>query len=128
MENNTKLTELVEQAACCVNMLSPSDLSDGQTLQKILDQIGEAAGRLDQGPVDLRRQLEGTTAETTKTLQRILEQEAEDTAEALATVSKAICVLQDLIGRLAAPHLRPAPAAVPVAPAPAQALPPRRRH
>lgn len=118
MENDNKLTQLVEQAACCFNMLSPADPSDVQALQEILRQIGDAAGSLDQGPVDLRKQLEGTTAETAEVLQHILQQDVEDTGEALQTVSKAICVLQGLIGRLAAPQTDagPVPSESPVAP------------
>lgn len=36
MEYETQLTQLVEQAACCINMLSPADLSDAQQLQDVL--------------------------------------------------------------------------------------------
>jgi two-component system chemotaxis sensor kinase CheA len=76
------------------------------------------AGRLDQGSADLRRQLTGTTAETTKALQQVLEQEVEDTTAALAAVGQAIGTLQDLVGRLGEPPSDPTPAAAPVVPAP----------
>jgi two-component system, chemotaxis family, sensor kinase CheA len=109
MENN-KLTELVEQAASSFNILSPTDSADVQGLQDVLRQIGDAVRTLDQGPVDLRQQLAGTTAETAQVLQQLLEQDVEDTAQAMDTVSKAICLLQGLIGRLAEPEAPPAPA------------------
>jgi two-component system chemotaxis sensor kinase CheA len=103
MEYETQLTQLVEQAACCINMLSPADLSDAQQLQDVLRQIEEVAGQLDQGPADVCTQLRDTTSETVRTLQHVLEQDVEDTGNALAVVSKAICTLQGLIGRLAEP-------------------------
>ena len=50
----TQLIQLVEQAACCVTLLNPTDPSDVQALQDVLRQIGEAAGSLNQAPLDLR--------------------------------------------------------------------------
>lgn len=119
MEHETRLTQLVEQAACCINMLSPADLSDAQQLHDVLRQIGEIAGGLDQGPADVRTQLRDTTSETVQTLQQVLQQDIEDTGKALDTVSKAICSLQGLIGRL----MEPLPQAAPVGPATAVSAP-----
>jgi HPt (histidine-containing phosphotransfer) domain-containing protein len=109
METDNKLNELVEQAACCVTMLNPTDLSDVQALQEVLRQIGAAAGSLDRAPIDLRKQLETTTTQTGEVLQDLLQQDVEDTAQAMETVSQAICVLQGLIGRLADPVTGPVP-------------------
>jgi two-component system chemotaxis sensor kinase CheA len=106
MEHETKLTQLVEQAACCINMLSPNDLSDAQQLQDVLRQIDEIAGRLDQGPADVRTQLRDTTSETVRTIEQVLQQDVEDTGKALDVVSKAICSLQGLIGRLVEPQVK----------------------
>ena len=39
MSKSEKLTQLVEQAACCINMLSPTDLSDAQQLEDLFSQI-----------------------------------------------------------------------------------------
>jgi len=100
MENDAMLAQLVEQAACCFNMLSPTDLSDVQQLQNVLRQIGEVAGGLDPCPADLRTQLQGKTDETVQTLQQVLEQEVADTDKALQVVSQTICSLQELIRRL----------------------------
>jgi len=61
MEKDTKLTQLVEQAACCFTMLNPNDSSDVQQLLDVLGQLGEAAAGLDSCPADLRTQLQGTT-------------------------------------------------------------------
>lgn len=102
MEIDTTLNELVEQAAGYVTLLNPTDPSDVQALQEVLHQIGAAAGSLDQAPIDLRQQLETTTTQSVEVLQCILQQDVEDTAQAMETVSQAICVLQGLIGRLAA--------------------------
>ena len=41
MEDSNKLIKLVEQAACSINMLDPTDLSELDELQKILEQIDE---------------------------------------------------------------------------------------
>lgn len=121
MENNN-LTQLVERAACCFNMLSPKDPADVQALLDVVQQIAKTVGDLQQGPADLRQQLESKTAETAHVLQQLLEQDVADTAAALATVSQTICALQGLLGRLTEPEnpARVAPASSPtpaVAPA-----------
>jgi two-component system chemotaxis sensor kinase CheA len=110
MENDNDLIQLVEQAASCVTVLNPTDLSDVQALQEVLHQIGAAAGDLNQAPLDLRQQLETTTAQSVEVLESILQQDVEDTAKALETVSQAVCLLQGLIGRLANPAPGPVPA------------------
>ena len=48
MDKNEVLTQLVDQAACCINMLSPADLSEAQQLEEVLDRISEAVGELGQ--------------------------------------------------------------------------------
>ncbi len=104
MENESRLTQLVEQAACSFNMLSPDDLSDLAQLQDVVRQIGEIAKGLDQGPPDVRAELQNTTSEAAQTLQHVLQQDVDDTSKALSRVSKAICSLQGLIGRLMEPQ------------------------
>ncbi len=99
------LPQLVEQAACCINMLSPADLSEAQDLQWILDQIDAVVSELGQRPADMRAQLEGATSEATQALSRILNQEAQDTTTALDVVSKAICSLQGVIRQLDEPEV-----------------------
>jgi len=133
MDKNEVLTQLVDQAACCINMLSPADLSEAQQLEEVLNRISEAVGELGQKPKELRTQLEGATSAAAGLLHKILEQEVDDAATALDTVSKAICTLQGLIGKLddpAAPaeadetEAEPAASSEPAAPAAAEASAP----
>ncbi len=103
MNNDDTLIQLVEQAACCVNMLGPSDLSDAGQLDEILARIDRAIHGLDRGPGQLMTQLEGTTADAVQTLKQVLQQEVEDTSLALDAIAKAICSLQALARKLDEP-------------------------
>ena len=119
--NETGLARLVEQAACCCNMLSPSDLSDAQKLLEILRQIGAAAGALGHGPASGTpmpnlASLQDKTGAASQALEQVLEQNVQDTGKALAVVSQAICALQEMIRQLAAPPLNPGAEAAPAAP------------
>lgn len=115
MKNDDMLIQLVEQAACCVNMLGPSDLSDAGQLDEILRRIDRAVHDLGQEPGQLITQLEGATADATQMLKQVLCQEVEDTSLALDTIAKAICSLQGLARKLSEPgaceSASPAPSA-----------------
>jgi len=100
MNNNEMLTQLVEQAACCVNMLSADDLSDAQQLEDVLSQISRTVGQLGEKYAPLQAQLEDVITDAAGTTHQILQSEVEDTSTALAAISKAICSIQDLIGNL----------------------------
>ncbi len=100
MNNNEMLTQLVEQAACCVNMLSADDLSDAQQLEDVLSQISRTVGQLGEKYGPLQTQLEGAISDAAGTMHQILKSEVEDTSTALDVISKAICSLQDLTGTL----------------------------
>jgi two-component system chemotaxis sensor kinase CheA len=125
MSQTETLTQLVEQAACCINMLSPGDLSEAQDLQGILDQIGALADALDPKGEGVRGQVEGATSDAVQALSRILKQETEDYGAALDVISKAICNLQGVIrcldepgvGADAEPSVLDAPASVVQTPA-----------
>ena len=104
MKNDDMLIQLVEQAACCVNMLGPSDLSDAGQLDEILSRIESAVHELDREPGQLVTQLEGATADATQMLKQVLRQEVEDTSLALDTIAKAICSLQGLARKLSEPE------------------------
>ncbi len=120
MNQNDTLIQLVEQAACCVNMLGPSDLSDARQLEEILSRIDRTVHELDRGSDPLRTQMEGVTAEATQTLQQVLGQEVNDTSQALNAIAKAICSLQGLARQLdgSGPgEAVPSPAPVPAEPA-----------
>ncbi len=103
MSKSETLTELVEQAACCINMLSPGDLSEAQDLQGILEKIGALVGELAPKGEQVQVQLEGATSEAVQALSGILAQEVEDSAAALDVISKAICSLQGTIRQLDEP-------------------------
>lgn len=105
MNKNDTLVQLVEQAACCINMLGPSDLSDAQQLEEILSRIEQVVGELDRESGSLRTELEGTTADAAGKLKQILRQEVSDTSSALDAIGKAICGLQGLVSRLEDPDL-----------------------
>ncbi len=100
MKNDDTLMQLVEQAACCVNMLGPSDLSDAGQLDEILARIDRVVHEVDRGPGSLMTQLEGVTADAAQMLKQVLRQEVKDTSVALDAIAKAICSLQDLVRQL----------------------------
>ncbi len=118
MENNDILTHLVEQAACCLNTLSPTDISDTQKLRDVLDQIHRTVGQMSGAPAGVHEQLAGATAEAAGALETIVQQKAEDAAQALTAVSKAISTIQGLCAQLAQPAA-PTPPPAESAPAPA---------
>ncbi len=76
MQDNNELMELIEQAACSTNMLSSTDLSELENLQKILKQINESIAAISDGPPRLLEQAGGTTSEASELLQKILQKEA----------------------------------------------------
>ena len=104
MSKSEKLTQLVEQAASCVNMLSPTDLSDARKLEDLLKQISQTVGQLGQEPGGLYAKLEGTASDAAGMLHEILEKKADDAATALDAVSQAICGLQALLQELGDPQ------------------------
>ncbi len=103
MQNHNKLMDLMEQAACSANMLSPVDLSELDKLQTILDEITASMAGVSDGPSQLLEQINGTTAETRELLQKMLQKEVEDTSKSIESVSQAVSVLQDLIEQIGKP-------------------------
>ena len=100
MQNNEKLTELIEQASLAINTLSPADISEVENLQKILDQINQSIAEAIDGPDELLEQAKGATSESVEVLQKILQKDIENSAQSLETVSQAIVVLQSLIDQV----------------------------
>ncbi len=100
MDKSDVLNQLVDQAACCINMLSPADLSDAPKLEEVLRQISQTLTELGQPSKELQEQLVGATTEATEMLHQILQQESDDASTTLETISKTICDLQDMIGKL----------------------------
>ncbi len=103
MEENGKLAQLVNQAACCITMLNPTNVSDAEELQEVLRRIGAVAGDLDRDGADWAGRLKGTSAEAVEALQQLLQKDVEDTSKALDVVSQAIYALQDLTRQLLDP-------------------------
>ena len=103
MQNQNKLMDLMEQAACSVNMLSPTDLSELDKLQTIMNEINEKTAEISDGPSQLLEQVNGTTAETADLLQKMLQKEVKDTGKSIESVSQAVSVLQDLIEQISEP-------------------------
>jgi len=99
MDNTNVLSQLVDQAACSINMLDAADLSDAQQLETILGQISAAVAELGQAPGEFQTTLAGTASEAAATLHRIIAREVDDAGAALGVVSKAICDLQGLLSK-----------------------------
>jgi len=100
MEADSKLTQLVDRAACCLTMLDPTDASDAQELQDVLRQIRATLAALGSDQGALTQACQGTSAQAVEVLEQILRKDVEDTSSALDVVSKAICGLQDLTRQL----------------------------
>ena len=100
MQNSDKLKSLIEQAACSVNMLSPTDFSELDKLQTILDEINENIAEISDGPAQLLEQTQGSTSEASELLQKILQNQVEDTNKSIESVSQAVSDLQGLIEQL----------------------------
>lgn len=91
-----KLTELIDQAASAINMISATDFSEIENLQKILDQIKQNITEISDGPAQLLEQALCTTSQATEALQEILQKETRDTAKSIEIISQAISTLQSL--------------------------------
>jgi two-component system chemotaxis sensor kinase CheA len=104
-QKGQELACLVEQAACCVNMLSPSDISEAPKLHEVLSRIAQDAAQTADGTQqdELLQQFNSKTQEAVEQLEGILRRDVQDTAQALDNVSKAISMLQNMIGRMEQP-------------------------
>ena len=95
MQSINKLTELVEQAASSVIILSPEDQSECESLEAILNEIDASIAEISEGPAELLKQAKGSTGQATELLQGILQKQVEDTDKSIESISQAISVLQD---------------------------------
>jgi two-component system chemotaxis sensor kinase CheA len=100
MQNGDKLIKLTEQASLAINTLSPADLSEVENLQEILDQIGKSIAEINEGPAELLEQAKGVTSNSVVVLQEMLQQEAEDTARSIETISQAVLTIQSLVDQV----------------------------
>jgi two-component system chemotaxis sensor kinase CheA len=95
-----KLTELIDQAASAINMISATDLSEIENLQAILDQIKQNIAEISDYPAQLLEQAQGRTSEATEALQEILRKETQDTARSIEIISQAISTLQSMTDKI----------------------------
>ena len=100
MQENNKLIELIERAVCSTNMLSPTDFSELDNLQKILDEINENIAEISDGPAQLLEQAKGSICEASELLQKILQNQVEDTTKSIESITQAVSVIQGLIGEI----------------------------
>ena len=59
MESNNKLTDLVEQAVSSIKTLKPTDISQVESLQIIINQINECTAQISDAPAELLEQAQG---------------------------------------------------------------------
>lgn len=95
-----KLTELIDQAASAINMISATDLSELENLQEILDQIKQNITEIGDGPAQLLEQAQGRTSEATEALQEILRKETQDSDRSIEIISQAISTIQSLADKI----------------------------
>lgn len=100
MGNSDKLIELTEQASLAINTLSVSDPSEIESLQAILEKIGQSIAEISEGPSELLEQARSATSNSVEALGQVLRQEAEDTARSIETVSQAVMILQSLVDHI----------------------------
>ncbi len=99
MQDSDKLTELIEQAACTINMLTATDVSEIKELQAVLNQINGAMEQLVDVPATTLDAARGAGSDAATLVQKILENEVEDTAQAIEIISQAISAIQGLAGQ-----------------------------
>jgi len=125
MQNNDKLTGLIEQAASAINMLSPADMSELDSLQAIFEQIDRSVAEIKECPTQLLEQARGKTSGAVDAIHKILQREVTDTAASIEVISAAVCTLQSLIEQISnagtesapkPPEQKPAPNPEPSAP------------
>ena len=100
MKDNNKLIKLIEQAACSTNMLSPTNSSELDKLQNILDKIDKNLAKITDGPAQLLQQAKGSTAGVVELLQKILQNQVKYTNKSIKSVSQKVSTLQDLIEQI----------------------------
>ena len=97
MPGETKLIELIEKAVSDINSLDPTDMSQVSGLETILDQISANIAEISDGPENLLKQAKRATAKAAGMLEKILQQEVDDTNNSIKTISNAATALQNLI-------------------------------
>lgn len=103
MQETNKLSELVHRAASAITVLNPTEMSELESLQAILDQIKQNITSIDEGPVHCLtglEQVKGTTSNAVEAMQKVLESDAEDVTKAIETITQAVVTLQSFTDEL----------------------------
>jgi two-component system chemotaxis sensor kinase CheA len=101
MPDYDKLTGLIEQAACSVNMLNPLDSDEIDSLQTTFDQIKKSIEGIADIPEELLAHASRTADDASQTIGRILTQESADAKSSIDAVSKAVETLQGFCDEIA---------------------------
>ncbi len=100
MQEAGKLGELLEQAACSINMLGPGDVAEIDGLDRLMSEIRQSLDEIGRGPEELLQEAKHVSEGAHDLLQEILKQAADDTTGALERVSQTICSLQQLCNKI----------------------------
>ena len=103
MQDGDKIIGLIEQAASAINVLSPTELSEVESLQKILDELNSALSEVEDAPAELLKQAKGATSKSVKSLEKILKKKVKTTTKTIESVTEAIITLQELIDQITQP-------------------------
>ena len=104
MQRNDLLIGLIEQAASAIIMISPDDLSEVDSLQKIFDQIKTILDETKNAPAEILEQAKNSTTDSLDLIEKILNKQTEDYAEALKKMSDDIAKLQSVSEQLQIPE------------------------
>jgi two-component system chemotaxis sensor kinase CheA len=99
-ENNLKLIELIEQAACSTNMLNPTDSAELNKLQTIIDDIKKNVDATKDLPAQILEKAKASSSNAGDILQKILQNQVDDTDKSIKAISDSISVLQGLIDQI----------------------------
>jgi len=81
-------------------MLNPTDVSELEKLQAILDQIKQNVTGMTEGSAELLEQAKGMTCDAVEALEKIFQSHSEDAAGLIATISQAVSTLQAFTNEL----------------------------
>jgi two-component system, chemotaxis family, sensor kinase CheA len=99
-QETDKLAELVNQAASAITTLNPTDVSELESLQAVLDEIKRNVSAMNDGPVELLEQAKGMTSDAAEALEKIFQSRAEDATSLIATITQAVSTLQGFTDEL----------------------------
>ncbi len=80
--------------------LNPTDTSELEKLQAILDQIKQNVAGMTECPAELLEQAKGMTCDAAEALEKIFQSRAKDAASLIATISQAVSTLQGFTDEL----------------------------